>query len=190
MSVKVLQVLFVSFCILIFFSADLFLLPSRAFRVEKQKLSEGLEEMKTTARNSHNRTEEVITHAEEELALAKLIRRGADRDLVQAQKTIEVLSGKLATATENWNALWKSFRSVVGLLRTSADDGQSWAQFIPQVPTRFQEFVKRCAQLCTRNVLAQVRVLSPEFPLSKIADEAESQEYLDAVEKVEPEVDD
>ena len=33
-------------------------------------------------------------------------------------------------------------------------------------------------------------VLSPEFPLSKIADEADSQEYLDAVEKVEPEVDD
>ena len=72
----------------------------------------------------------------------------------------------------------------------SSDDGQSWAQFIPQVSTRFQEFVKRCAQLCTRNVLAQVRVLALEFPLSKIADEAKSQEYLDAVEKLEPEVDD
>ena len=50
--------------------------------------------------------------------------------------------------------------------------------------------MKRCAHLCTWNVLAQVRVLSPEFPLSKVADEAESQEYLDAVEKLEPEVDD
>ena len=48
--------------------------------------------------------------------------------------------------------------------------------------------MKRCAQLCTRNVLAQVQVLSPEFPLSKIADEAESQEYVDAVERAEPEV--
>ena len=146
--------------------------------------------MKTTARNSHNRAEEVITRAEEELALDKLIRRGADRDLVQAQKTIEVLTGKLATATENWNTLWKSFRSVADLLRTSADDGQPWAQFIPRVPTRFQEFVKRCACLCTRNVLAQVRVLSPEFPLSKIADKAESREYVDAVERAEPEVED
>ena len=53
-----------------------------ALRVEKQKLSEGIEEMKTLVRNSHNRAEEVITCAEEELALAKLIRRGADRDLV------------------------------------------------------------------------------------------------------------
>ena len=153
-SAKVLRVLFVSFRIIVFFSADLFLLPGLALQVEKQKLSEGLEEMKTTARNSHNRAEEVITRAEEELALAKLIRRGADRDLVQAQKTIEVLTGKLAMATENWNTSWKSFRSVVDLLQTPADDGQPWAQFIPRVPTRFQEFVKRCARLCTRNVLA------------------------------------
>ena len=48
--------------------------------------------------------------------------------------------------------------------------------------------MKRCAQLCTRNVLAQVRVLASEVPLSKIAEEDESQEYLDAIEKVEPEV--
>ena len=38
--------------------------------------------MKTLVRTSHNKAEEVITQAEEELALAKLIRRGADRDLV------------------------------------------------------------------------------------------------------------
>ena len=57
--------------------------------------------MKILVCNSHNRAEEVITRAEEELALAKLIRRGADRDLVQTQKTIEVLTGKLTTATEN-----------------------------------------------------------------------------------------
>ena len=50
--------------------------------------------------------------------------------------------------------------------------------------------MKRCAHLWTKNVLAQVRVLSPDFPLSKVADEAESQEYLDAIERLEPEVDD
>jgi hypothetical protein len=48
--------------------------------------------------------------------------------------------------------------------------------------------VKRCTQLYTRNVLAQVRVLAPEMPLSKITEEAESQEYLDGVEKMEPKV--
>ena len=101
MSAMVLRVLFVSSCIRIFLSDDLFLVPGLALQVEKQKLSEGIEEMKTLARNSHNRAEEVIIHAEEELTLAKLIRRGADRDLVQVQKTIEDLTGKLATATEN-----------------------------------------------------------------------------------------
>jgi hypothetical protein len=80
-------------------------LPGLALHVEKQKLSEGIEEMKILVRDNHNRAEEVITHVEEELALAKLIRRGADRNLVQVQKTVKVLTGKLATATENWNAL-------------------------------------------------------------------------------------
>ena len=76
-------------------------MPCLVLRVEKQKLSESIYEMKALVRSSHNKAEEVITHAEEELTLAKLIRRGADRDLVQAQRTIEDLSGKLATATEN-----------------------------------------------------------------------------------------
>ena len=50
--------------------------------------------------------------------------------------------------------------------------------------------MKRCAQLCTKNVLAQVRVLAPEAPFSKIAEEDDSQEYIDAVERMEPEVED
>ena len=41
-------------------------------RVEKQKLSESIDEMKALVRSSHNKAEEVITHAEEELAIAKL----------------------------------------------------------------------------------------------------------------------
>ena len=48
--------------------------------------------------------------------------------------------------------------------------------------------MKKCAQVCTKNVLAQVRVLAPEAPLSKIVEEADSQEYLDAIERMEPEV--
>ena len=57
--------------------------------------------MKTLVRTNHNKVEEVITRAKEELALAKLIRRGADRDLMQAQKTIQDLTGRLAMATDN-----------------------------------------------------------------------------------------
>ena len=60
------------------------LLRGLALRVKKQKFSEGIEEMKTLVRTNHNRAEEVVTRAKEELMLAKLIRRGANRDLVQA----------------------------------------------------------------------------------------------------------
>ena len=55
-----------------------------ALRVEGKKLSEGIDEMKTLIRTSHNKAEEVTTRTEGELAHAKLIRRGADKDLVQA----------------------------------------------------------------------------------------------------------
>jgi hypothetical protein len=51
--------------------------------------------------SNHSRVEEVIIQAKEDLALAKLIQRGADRDLVQVQKIVEVLNGKLAMATKN-----------------------------------------------------------------------------------------
>ena len=59
-----------------------FLVPGLALHVEKQKLSEGIEEMKILVRSNHNKAKEIIAQAEEELALARLIRCGADRDLV------------------------------------------------------------------------------------------------------------
>jgi hypothetical protein len=75
-----------------------------ALQKNNKKLSDGLEAMKATLWSEYNRAKEVTERAKEELDLARLIRRGADRDLVQAKKTIEDLSGKLATTTGNWNA--------------------------------------------------------------------------------------
>jgi hypothetical protein len=93
------------------------------------------------------------------------------------------------TTTGNWNALWQSFHSIIGLLRTPVDDGKSWGQFVPLVPARFKQFVKTCAQICTRNILAQVQLLSLDFPLVRLGEDAESQKYLDTVEQVELGVD-
>jgi hypothetical protein len=59
-----------------------FLLPGLALRVEKQKLLKNIEDMKVLVQSNHNRAKEVIIQAKEDLALAKLIRRGADKDLV------------------------------------------------------------------------------------------------------------
>jgi hypothetical protein len=51
-----------------------FLLPSLALHVEKQKLLKNIKDMKVLVQSSHNRAEEVIFRAKEDLALAKLIR--------------------------------------------------------------------------------------------------------------------
>jgi hypothetical protein len=104
---------------------DLFLLLWLALRGDKQKLSGVVKKMKILACNNHNWAKEVITHAEEELALAKLIQRGANRDLMQVQKTIEDLSQKLAVSDQWFATLWKSFKTVAKLLRTSEDDGRT-----------------------------------------------------------------
>jgi hypothetical protein len=63
-------------------SLTYFLLPSLALCVEKQKLLKNIEDMKVLVQSNHSRVEEVIIQAKEDLALAKLIQRGADRDLV------------------------------------------------------------------------------------------------------------
>jgi hypothetical protein len=130
--------------------------------------------MKVMAQSEYNWAKEVTERAEEELALARLIRRGADWDLVQAKKTIEDLLGKLATAIGNWNALWQYFRSVVDLLRTPKDDGLSWGQFVLMIPICLWSFVKKGAQVTIRNILAHVRVLAPAVPLEKLVEDAES----------------
>jgi hypothetical protein len=72
--------------------------------------------MKTTLQVEFNWADELTTHAKEELALAKLIRHGANRDLVHAKKTIEDLSSKLAFSDQRFSTLWKSFKSVAKLL--------------------------------------------------------------------------
>ena len=77
---------------------------------------------------------------------------------------------------------------MASLLRTSEDNGQTWGQFIPLIHVRLQGFVKRVAHVCIKNVLAHVWVLAPSAPLEKLAIEAESQEYLEAIERAEPEV--
>jgi hypothetical protein len=44
---------------------------------------------------------------------------------VQGMKTIEDLSKKLATSDQRFTTLWKSFKTVAKLLRTSKDDGKT-----------------------------------------------------------------
>jgi hypothetical protein len=81
-----------------------------------------IEYMKISVRSSHNSAKEVKARAEEELARAELIRLGVDQGLVLGMKTIDDLSKKLASSDQRFAILWKSFKTVIKLLRTSEYD--------------------------------------------------------------------
>jgi hypothetical protein len=68
--------------LLLLFCLIFFLLSCLALRKDKQTLLADIGDMKISVQSSHNRTEEVKTHVEEELAHAQLIRLGTNRDLV------------------------------------------------------------------------------------------------------------
>jgi hypothetical protein len=44
--------------------------------------------------------------------------------------------------------------------------------------------------MCVKNFLAHIRVLAPTVPLEKLREEADDDDYLDSIEKAEPEVED
>jgi hypothetical protein len=119
-----------------------------------------------------------------------LIRLGADRDLVQGMKTVEDLSKKLATSDQRFATLWKSFKTVVKLLRTSEDDGRTWGEFIPLIPERLQSFMKDGVRACVKNVLAHICVLAPSVPLEKLREDTDDDNYLESIENVESKVED
>jgi hypothetical protein len=116
------------------FLPDFLLLSCSALRKDKQVLLTDIEDMKVSVRSSQNRAEEVKACVEEELAHAELIRLGADRDLVQGMKNIDDLFKKLASSDQRFATLWKSFKTVAKLLRTSEDDGKTWGELIPLIP--------------------------------------------------------
>jgi hypothetical protein len=86
--------------------------------------------------------------------------------------------------------LWKSFKTVVKLLRTSEDDGRTWGEFIPLIPEYLQSFVKDGVRACVKNVLAHICVRAPSVPLEKLREDTDDDSYLESIENAESEVED
>ena len=57
-------------------------------QIRTQWLEGEVKELNEALRTKHNQTKDVTERASEELARAKLIKRGADRDLMQALKSV------------------------------------------------------------------------------------------------------
>jgi hypothetical protein len=104
---------------------------------ENKNLSDDLEAMRETLRLEHNRAEQVMDHAKEELAQARLIRRRADWDLFQALKSVEELTARAEEAEANWTSLWQSFRSLADFLRTQKTIEEPGLSLFPSSPLGF-----------------------------------------------------
>jgi hypothetical protein len=105
-------------------------------------------------------------------------------------KTINDLSKKLASSDQRFATLWKTFKTVAKLIRTSEHDGKTWGEFIPLIPERLQNFVKDRVRASVKNILAHVHVLAPSVPLEKLMEDTDDDNYLESIENAESEVED
>ena len=87
---------------------------------DKESWQKEREEMLSTLRSSHNEAKSVsvfanqkLKDAQDILAQAKLIRSGADRDLVQAMKLVHYLQGKLKVAHDQFRALYVAVAPII-----------------------------------------------------------------------------
>ena len=89
--------------------------------VEEQTRTRWLEskvkELNEALRTQHNQSEEVTGQGSEELARAKLIKRGADRDLMQALKSVNDMKAQLERAQSERNTLWEAVKPLALFFR-------------------------------------------------------------------------
>jgi hypothetical protein len=145
--------------------------------------------MTDNLRSKRNELEEVTERASEELARAKLIRRSADQDLVQALKSVKGLTTELEATRKENSDLWSAMQYVANFIRVLEDIGKSWVQFFPVIPERFNTYVHKAAKAYICSVLAQIRVLWPTVPLKKLTKEIEDEAVLQAVEEAKDTMD-
>ena len=74
-------------------------------QIGTQWLEGEVKELNEALRTKHNQTDEVTEQVSEELAQAKLIKRGADRDMMKALKSVIDMKAQLERAQSEWNLL-------------------------------------------------------------------------------------
>ena len=165
---------------------------------DKESWQKEREEMVNTLRTSQNQAESVssssdikLKEAQDLFAQAKLIRSGADRDLVQALKSVQDLQEKLAAAhdqfralqtkltgaQDQFRALYEAVKPIIAAVCHQEDFAQGLRGIIPVLSTRFFEFVKGGFYRCVNNVISFIRVATPDAPLQQIVDPSVTAEF-------------
>jgi hypothetical protein len=125
----------------------------------------------------------------EELARAKLIKRGADRDLMQAMKTVTDVQAQLERVQGKWNMLWDTVKPLVLLFRRLEDGERRWVDIVRDIPNRFESYVQGATKICIHNVLRTLQVLYSAVDLHQVAVYYEDECHLVAMEKAEKQLD-
>ena len=124
-----------------------------------------MKELTKAPRTKHNQTEEVTKWASEDLARAKLIKWGADRDLMQALKSVNDMKAQLERAQSERNTLWEAAKPLILLFHKPEDGEKRWVDIVKDIPNHFEGYVHGATKVCVRNVLSTLRVLYPVMNL-------------------------
>jgi hypothetical protein len=117
-------------------------------------LANDLKVLNEVARTRRNDLVEATEWAKADLAQAKLIRQGADCDLMQAMETINTQKTLIEDALKENFELCVGIQLVINLVRLSKDMGKTWAEFFPSLLGRFDNYVRMASNLVVWSVLA------------------------------------
>ena len=70
------------------------------------------------------------------------MRAGADRDIVQAMKSLQDLQGRLKAAHDQFRALYAAVSPIIALVCQLEDRDLGLGGIIPVLSSRFYDFVK------------------------------------------------
>ena len=167
-----------------FFFSGLLICFLSALAREKENWLKDREAMTDALRTSQNQVESVSTLADLKLqeaqylfAQAKLMRAGADRDLVQAIKSIKDLHAKLKAAHEKFQALYAAVAPIIASVCQREDRDLGLGGIIPVLSSRFYDFVKGGFHRCINNVVSYVRIVAPDAPLERITKASVTAEF-------------
>ena len=128
-------------------------------QVRTQRLEGEVKGLNEALRTKHNQTKEVTERPSEELAQAKLLKRGADGDLMQALKSVTDIKAHQERAQLERNMLWEAMKPLALLFRRPKDGEKGWVDIVKEIPNRFESYVRGATKVCVRNVLSMLLLL-------------------------------
>ena len=123
-------------------------------QVKIWRLEGEVKELNEALKTKHNQVEEVTERVSEELTRAKLIKWGADRDLMQALKSMTDMKTQLETVQAECNTLWEAMKPLALLFGRAKDGEKRWVDIVKEIPNYFESYVRGTAKVYIQNVLS------------------------------------